>query len=258
VIGEELRAYRRARRWRQSDLAAELGLDQPTVSEMERGVRPIPEEIAARLGASPAPPAAPRDGGDEPAASAGPEESPPAAVPGGDVPPRPIPVPADTPRPRSPRGDDLRGLEVRLLQLIRGYDATIMVADPGESEVREVTQHIPGLADVVGAVNDFDGQVISANAVALSKAWVAVARENPRVRVVLETLTAGGAWRDAFAATLPVVLAILLNHGLLPNLPGLMVSKDDPASYDGANEHVDHGGAARGAPWAETASGAVG
>jgi transcriptional regulator with XRE-family HTH domain len=255
MIGDDLKAYRHERRWRQRDLADFLGIDQPAVSEMERGVRPISDEVALKLGGSPSPASADQDEG----APAPPEE--PAASPGdrpvaasGDVPPRPVTPPRDKPAVL-PRAEDLRALEVRLLQLIRGYDATIMVADPGDTQIREVTQHIPGLADVVGMANKFDGQIIEANAVALSKAWVAVARENRRVRVVLEALTAGGAWRDAFAATLPVVLAILLNHGLLPTLPGLMVSPQEP--YDGAGEHGD-GGAASGAWGAETAAGAVG
>jgi DNA-binding XRE family transcriptional regulator len=255
ITGDDLKTYRRERQWRQRDLAEYLGLDQPTVSELERGVREIPSEVAEKLEALSPAPEHDDAGGSGTGGSAAPEPPPVAAPEGGgpDVPPRPTRPPRATPRV-VPSDTELRALEVRVLKLIQGDDVAIMVADPGETEIRSVTQHIPGLADVVGMANEYDGQIIAANAVALSKAWVKVARENRRVRMILETLTAGGAWRDAFAATMPVVLAILLNHGLLPTLPGLMV--EPTGGYDAQRD--DGGGAGGGEPWSETAAGTVG
>jgi transcriptional regulator with XRE-family HTH domain len=248
VTGDELRAFRRDRRWRQTELAEFLGVDQPAVSEMERGRREVPDELAALLQAagaaeSPAPDAA----GDGPPEAA-------AANLEGDVPPRPVRSRAK-PRPVERQVEvNLAELEARLLRLIQGEDVAIAIADPGETEIHHVSQHVPGLADLVGAMNEFDGNIIRANAVAMSKAWVKLAREKPRVLMFLETLTAGGAWRDVFAATGPVVLAILLNHGLLPSLPGMTVV--GAGSYDPPGDGFNgYGG---GAPEDATASGSLG
>jgi hypothetical protein len=235
--GAELRQWRLDRKMRQADLGTILGMDQPKVSELERSEGPIPDDLAAKVLDQGGPP--PR--AVEPSAGDGGEVSGGGAEPGvapasdGDVPPRP----PRRPRAREvvvvPTEERLNELEVRLLKLIQGEDVAIPVADPGETEIRHYSQHIPGLADIVGAVNQFDGDVIRANAVAMSKAWVKLAREKPRVRAFLETLTAGGAWRDVFAATAPVILAILLNHGLLPSLPGLGFGPGAEGGYDGAN-----------------------
>jgi DNA-binding XRE family transcriptional regulator len=260
VNGAGVKEFRRQRQWRQRDLATHLGVDQPTVSEWERDIRPVPDEIAVRLESEellPAADAASSHGGE-------PAEKPPAgdasqatAAVGGDVPPRDVRPPKE--RPAVLPAEDERGLaalEVRVLKLIQGEDISIPVADVGETTVRYAEQHIPGVADVVGMVNEFDGEIIRANSVAMAKAWVKLARENVRVRRFLEMLTAGGAWRDVFAATAPVVIAILLNHGLLPSLPGLTLGTTpeyDAAHDDGTGTPIrDRPG------WEETAAGSVG
>jgi transcriptional regulator with XRE-family HTH domain len=264
VNGTDLKAIRRARRWRQRDLAEYLGVDQPTVSEMERDVRDVSAEVAARLselpapeaaaasheeGVTPSPPSDTSTGDGEPVAA-------PATPGGGDVPPRGARPPKEKATVVAP--ENLATLEVRVLKLIQGEDISIAVADPGETTVRYATQHIPGVADVVGMLDEYDGAIISANAVAMSKAWVKLARENARVRRLLEMLTAGGAWRDVFAATAPVVVAILLHHGMLPSLPGLTLAPEPGPEYDAANDQRGGTPIAGFPGFSETATGTVG
>lgn len=49
VDGEKLRLFRLAMRWPQTEFAEVLGTAQPLLSNMESGVRPVPEHVAAKF-----------------------------------------------------------------------------------------------------------------------------------------------------------------------------------------------------------------
>lgn len=164
-----------------------------------------------------------------PAAAAGEDgpQQPPAepAPPAGDAPPvQPAPPPAGdappaaiAPRPRVTFDEAARSqLESDLRDFFAGQHfimpVRVQVAD-GSYEIQHQDGFIPGLAQVVGAVDSYDGRVIELHAASMARAWADLAAENPRVRAFLMGVTYGGAWRGVIAATLPVVLAIAANHG---------------------------------------------
>lgn len=49
VDGEKLRLFRLAMRWQQTEFAEVLGTVQPLLSNMESGLRPVPEHVAAKF-----------------------------------------------------------------------------------------------------------------------------------------------------------------------------------------------------------------
>jgi len=79
--------------------------------------------------------------------------------------------------------------------------------------VIQVEAVIPGMAQLVGMVDEFDGMVIRTYAPGMARAWAELARENEQVRRILNGLTYGGAYRGVLAASLPAILAIAAHHG---------------------------------------------
>jgi len=65
-------------------------------------------------------------------------------------------------------------------------------------------------------VNAGDGQAIIASAGACAEALDELAKQDPRVRAALDKMLTGGAWSKVLAAHLPIALALVTNHGLLP------------------------------------------
>jgi transcriptional regulator with XRE-family HTH domain len=251
VTGTELRAWRTSRGLYQRDVVRLLaaagvdGIDQPTVSEWERGVEPIPDEVPALLESSnappptqePTPPPRPRRGAGsrrEPAPE--PQPAPVGAPPPADEQPADEPRKDRAPRAVPPPGPVTRGvdsapwdaavrsqLEKDLRTLFAGeaFLVPVPVADAnGDVAYRHEEAFAPGIAQLVGYADAYDGQVIAMNAPAMARAWAALADESPQVRRFLMFLTYGGAWRGVIAASLPVVYAIGVHHGLIPPVLG--------------------------------------
>jgi hypothetical protein len=282
MTGDEFRARRMELGLYQGNLAQQLQalglelpggqkIDQPSISQMERGRLPIPAEVAAALatsvqpGTDSPPPvgghgrASGGDGDQQPRKPrsrvrkkepAAPAAAPPPAAEGGaepqtaggvtppsppaDAPPeperervsdRPPAPPEAVPQPSASSWDATTKsqLESDLRDLFAGQSFLVpmrVALEDGSYEIRQQEAFIPGLAQVVGAVDTYDGQVIELHAASMAHAWAELANENPTVRRFLMGMTYGGAWRGVIAATLPVVLAIAGNHGL--GLPGFL------------------------------------
>lgn len=291
MTGDELRAKRMELQLYQASMAAQLQalglelpggmkIDQPALSQMERGRIPIPDEVAAAIaggtvtpGADAPPPVGgagggrssgggggqrkprsrvrrkdaaadaqqPGAGGAQPSPAAAPP-TPPAPEPeAAPQPPRPEPEPQRDRPPVPPVGggtivppsswdvaaktqleSDLRAMFAGQTFLVPVRVGTGVVGEDG-TEVHEIRHHegfIPGIAQLVGAANTYDGEVIAAHAASMAHAWAELADENPTVRRFLMGMTYGGAWRGVVAATLPVVLAIAANHGM--GMPGFL------------------------------------
>jgi len=259
VTGAELRAWRTSRGLYQRDVVrilteAGMAMDQPTVSEYERGLAEVPAEAAAALAAvsadypvtgepTPAPP--PRkpkrqrreavraqiadeddDDGqdDEPAPAARDDDE--SDEPQPDRAPRPV-QPAGR-REQAARGvawsAEVRNQLERDPRVLFAGD-TFLVPVPVQLPDGSIVEHaeeaaIPGLAQIVGFADPFDGRVIEMNAPQMARAWAELADESPTVRRWLILLTYGGAWRGVIAATLPVVYSIAVHHGLIPPVLG--------------------------------------
>lgn len=254
--GTELRSWRTSRDLFQRDVVKLLedagveGIDQPTVSEWERGQAPIPDEVAALLeqagqgiavtsepqpapkprrrkrAADPEPQPEPQPD-DEPAAAAAADEPEPVdePAPGADRAPRPLAGPEVVgPKPAVTWSPAVRSqLEKDLRVLFAGQDFLVPVPvqmPDGSIVEHQETASMPGLAQLVGFVDEFDGRVIAMNADNMAHAWAELANESPQVRRLLMLLTYGGAWRGVAMATLPVVYSIGVHHGLIPPVLG--------------------------------------
>lgn len=71
----------------------------------------------------------------------------------------------------------------------------------------------------VYAFNQFDGTCILNGSGQLSTSLVAVAETNPRVRRTLENMVQTGAWAGVAMAAASIVLPIMANHNIIPQLP---------------------------------------
>lgn len=246
-----------------------LTADQPMVSEYERGILEVPAEVDAALAAAahahpvtgePTPAPAPRksrarpraeqvreqvdagdDGDDELEPDDG-NESDPNADPDRDAedrPPRPV-------RPAGKVAGDVQAvtwdtgvrsqLEKDLRVLFAGdvflVPVPVQQAD-GSVEYAHEEGFQPGIAQLVGYMDPYDGAVIQMNAAAMAHAWASLADESPQVRRLLLMLTYGGAWRGVIAATLPVLYAIGVHHGLIPPVLGGAGAAPQVAPPDG-------------------------
>lgn len=76
---------------------------------------------------------------------------------------------------------------------------------------------VAGLSMVTGSEPlKADGLVIIENSANMAEAINRLADEDPRIKAALERMLSAGAWSGVLAATLPVVLAIAGNHGMVP------------------------------------------
>jgi len=242
--GRRLRLDRRKAGLSQEALAKRLGVDKEAVSKMERDLRPLTNEAKAFSASPPTPvppgPAVPRPPADaEP--GAGPEPLPSVDEPGDGPGPR-----VDDAPPRAgakpvlaPSRGEIAELESALLKLFAGEEFLVPRSQP-DGTVTQVSATIPGIAQMVGMVDEFDGLIIKTYAPGMAKAWAELARVNPTVRKVLVGLTYGGAYRGVMAATAPVILALVAHHGLLPGFggPPAVVVEHAPAA-GGADTLVD-------------------
>jgi transcriptional regulator with XRE-family HTH domain len=226
--GRRLRLDRRKAGLSQEGLAEVLGVDKDTVSQMENNRLPLSTAAKAfsasppaRVPAEPRAPAPAPSPADEPLSGLGAEDKDgpgprvgPDASPERDAAPRPAIRPA-----AAPREGEIKELEEALLKLFAGEAFLVPRPQPDGSTI-QVEAVIPGLAQMVGMVDEFDGQIIRTYAPGMARAWADLARVNPTVRRVLMGLTFGGAYRGVIAATLPATLAIMAHHGMLPQLGG--------------------------------------
>lgn len=159
---------------------------------------PAPEPTAAGSGG--------KGGGEDaiPPASPAPEEQPRDHPPGT----RSTPTP-----PPAPRYD--AELEAALLKLFAGEAFLVPKMQP-DGEVLQEQAVIPGIAQVIGMYDQFDGMIIASYAPGMARAWAQLAAENDNVRRMLIFVTYGGAWRGVMVATAPPLLAIAAHHSLLP------------------------------------------
>lgn len=224
--GRRLRLDRRKAGLSQEQLAAKLGTTLEEVSAMENNKQALSTAAKAFSASPPAgPPRPARQARPKPAALQPPsdgstagEEPPPPLPPepeerregpgprtGGDAPPRP------GPRAAIATSSQIEELEQALLHFFAGQEFVIPAEEGQEARIGL----IPGVATLVGAVDEFDGQIIQLYAPAMAHAWAELARTNATVRKFLVGITYGGAWRGVAAATMPAVLAIMAHHGML-------------------------------------------
>lgn len=196
--GKRLRVQREKEKLTQAQLADRLGTDAETVSRMERGEEPLSESALAFNQATLSD--RQRRRLKETTKEAGRDSEPRKPGPGYATPP-----------PRSYDPD----LERALLNLFAGETFYV----PRKNEQGEIVQQeatIPGVAQVVGMFDEFDGMVIGAYAPGMARAWAQLAAENDAVHKMLTFVTYGGAWRGVMVATAPPLLAIAAHHGALP------------------------------------------
>lgn len=228
--GRRLRLDRRKAGLSQAELATQLGHTEEEISLMERDKlelstsaaafcanlparQPRPAKAKAPKPAAPQTPEEPLGGGeDEPGPGPRVEVEPPPARE--DKPPRGGRPPAQQVLARG----EIAELEDALLKMFGGERLIVPKQTP--DGVVQVEAVIPGIAQVVGMFDKFDGQIIETYSPGMAKAWAELARVNPRVRSVLIGLTYGGAYRGVLAATLPCVVAIAAHHGAFAGLGG--------------------------------------
>jgi hypothetical protein len=243
--GRRLRLDRRKAGLSQAELAKKLGHTPEEVSAMENDrlalsgpaqafSASIPARVPKAKDQAAPKPEEPQTGGDEPG---GPEEEQEGAGPrvelpdgptkpeGGDKPPR---ASRSVNRELPPARGEIAELEDALLKMFAGEHFLVPRKTP--EGIIQVEASIPGIAQIVGMYDEFDGQIIQTYAPGMAKAWAELARVNPGVRRILNGLTYGGAYRGVMAASLPPLVAILAHHGAIPGFggPGAQAVVDHP------------------------------
>lgn len=75
-----------------------------------------------------------------------------------------------------------------------------------------------GVAVAIAATGDpVCSRHVARQAKPLASAWNNLARENPRVRKIIERALSGGAWGEVILVTSATVIPIAAHHGLLPD-----------------------------------------
>ena len=225
--GRRLRLQRRKSALDQEGLAKLLGVTKEEVSAMENNKQPLSQHAEAFLAnppqkvpASPSPPPRPkkRAAGEGPAAPSSVEplpdvdeaqDGPGPRVERPDAAPRPEPSRDIKPLPREA---DIEELE-RALRILFAGESFLVPREQPDGSIQHVEALVPGLAQLVGTVDEFDGMVIRTYAPGMAKAWADLARENATVRKILIGMTYGGAYRGVIAASLPPLMAIAVHHG---------------------------------------------
>lgn len=230
----DLLSYRKQAGITQAELAERLGYKANSVAKVERGKAPFSAPMQARFRAllekaGAAPPDGSAPPGREPG-SAAPAQVAAGEVPpvGGDLPPLAEPPPEvdldGDALLRTTVGGDGRTVTVRNLGHFARIELSLLVffagkeieyAVPtaaGKAEIRTI--HQPGLADFVP--DGRDAAVIREHAAAMAHAWAEWARTNPRVNWFLSFFILEGGMKGVAAATFPVILTILQNHGVDP------------------------------------------
>ncbi|MFI5534704.1 hypothetical protein ACIA8O_39840 [Kitasatospora sp. NPDC051853] len=87
---------------------------------------------------------------------------------------------------------------------------------------------------LVAIASPADGMVMLEGIPALASALTKLAEENPAVRSNLERALTAGAWSGVVAATLPIVLGIMANHGAVPKNIAAMLGVPGSSESPGA------------------------
>ena len=219
--GRRLRLDRRKAGLSQQELADKLGHSLEEISAMENDrLEPsaaaqafqanLPARVPRAKAKATPPPPAPETGSEQPPGEVlgEPGEVGPR-VEQGDKPPQ-ASRRAKGPQVLAPRGE-IQELEDALLKMFAGE--RLIIPKQTADGVIQTEAVIPGIAQVVGMWDEFDGRIIETYSPGMAKAWAELARVNPRVRSVLVGLTYGGAYRGVLAATLPPIVAIMAHHG---------------------------------------------
>lgn len=236
--GRRLRLDRRKALLDQAGLAKLLGCTIEEVSKMEQNkidlspaaeafIANTPRAVPAEQKPKPAskdvplPPEPPVDPDaviEQEAGDGGPQTAPEDAPAGrGDKPPKPL-GPGQLAATK-PRKDEIVALEAALLTFFAG-EVFLVPREMPDGTVIQAEAVIPGLAQFIGMVDPFDGQIIRTYAPGMARAWAQLAEQNPTVLKWLNAVTYGGAYRGVIAATLPALMAIVMHHGLLGNIMG--------------------------------------
>lgn len=246
--GRRLRLDRRKALLDQAGLARLLGTTTEQVSLMEQNKQELSQAALAFIANPPNRVPVVATPKEEPSSSkpvsAPAEDAPSEVAPSGPAPPPPAPERSEgkdaAPRPLSlapakPRSDDIKQLEAALLTFFRG-ESFLVPKEMPDGTTQQVEATIPGLAQMIGMVDEFDGQIIQIYAPGMARAWAQLASENPMVHRWLNALTYGGAYRGVLAASLPAVMAIVMHHGVLGlGKPKEIVQEhaEPPAEYYG-------------------------
>ena len=125
--------------------------------------------------------------------------------------------PAAAPRPRTqaprkpkpPPGPDYRGGINGLFQLVAAPLAMAGIkSDAAAADAAALTVYGPGIADALHTL----------------------ALERPEIAAMLERILSAGPYGALIAASLPLVVQLLTNHGVLPAQVGAAMGAQDPAS----------------------------
>lgn len=88
-------------------------------------------------------------------------------------------------------------------------------------------------------LNADDGRIVIAGSHNLAVALDGLAKENPKVRAVLERALAGGAWGAVIMATAAIVVPILANHGVVQPIPFVPQPTPSPAPDTSPRQNGD-------------------
>lgn len=252
--GRRLRLQRRKSGLDQEGLARLLGVDKATVSEMENNRAPLSSEAEAFLASPPqkvpAPSSArpgrraekPGGGGARATSDPAPEPLPnveeqpdgpgPRVEVEGDRKPKPEPSRDIRPLPREGEIEELE----HALRILFAGESFLVPREQPDGTVQHVEAIVPGLAQLIGTVDEFDGMIIRTYAPGMAKAWADLARENATVRKILIGMTYGGAYRGVIAASLPPLMAIAVHHGAFglgrPAPPPVVEQEPPPGSEE--------------------------
>lgn len=81
----------------------------------------------------------------------------------------------------------------------------------------QLAELLTGIGGAVAFANPTDGQIIASQAEPLASALDRLAKQNPAVRRVLQSLLIGGAWGEVLSVVaFGIVLPIAMNHNALP------------------------------------------
>jgi hypothetical protein len=101
-----------------------------------------------------------------------------------------------------------------------------------------------GLAGAIFFMDQTDAYTVAAHSANVAHAWVMLAEENAKVKLILERALSGGAWGQAVLATLAMLLPIAANHGLIP---GSVLSPLGPRPSEASQNGPEPGGSPAGA-----------
>lgn len=83
--------------------------------------------------------------------------------------------------------------------------------------VGQITQLLALVGVALMMLDEFDGLVVINHAAKVADSVAAVAETSPGVKKAIESAVAGSAWSAVVLSALPIAIAIMANHGILPD-----------------------------------------